>query len=270
MTLSAFHTHCTFCDGKNTAEEMVLRAIELGCPEIGFSCHAHMSFDNDWCLSGENIIKYKNEIERLKCKYSDRIKIYLGIEQDYFSDTSTDGYDYVIGSVHFVLKNGNYIPLDLDPDDQKRAIKELYLGDANALVEDYYKTVADIYNKTGCNIVGHIDLITKFDEKEKIHDTKSPRYCKAVLGAVDELLKCPVTFEVNTGAISRGYRTTPYPEGFILDYIGEKKGSLVISSDTHSKDTILFGMEEAEKHLQAKGYAYFTSMEEILKNNLKN
>ena len=35
------HTHCTFCDGKNTAEEMVLRAIEEGSPEIGFTSHSY-------------------------------------------------------------------------------------------------------------------------------------------------------------------------------------------------------------------------------------
>ena len=39
MIPSNYHTHTCFCDGKNTPEEMVLEAIRLGCPEIGFSGH---------------------------------------------------------------------------------------------------------------------------------------------------------------------------------------------------------------------------------------
>lgn len=265
MTLSPFHTHTVFCDGANTAEEMVRRAIELGCPEIGFSCHAPMNFEADWCMTKEGVKEYKKEIARLKEKYSNEIKIYLGIEQDYFSPDDTEGYDYVIGSVHYVYKDGNYISLDISSNTLKTAIKELYNSDPLALAKDYYKTVSDIYNKTKCNIVGHIDLITKFDEKEKIFDTKSDEYKKAVLNAVDELIDKPVTFEVNTGAISRGYRTTPYPEDFILDYIADNNGRFIITPDTHSVDTLLFGMREAEDTLKSKGYSYFTSMKEILK-----
>ena len=35
MRYSNFHTHTTFCDGKNTAEEMVRAAITAGCPALG-------------------------------------------------------------------------------------------------------------------------------------------------------------------------------------------------------------------------------------------
>ncbi|MBQ7897424.1 MAG: histidinol-phosphatase [Clostridia bacterium] len=265
MTLSAFHTHASFCHGANTAEEMVKKALSLGCPEIGFSCHSYMDVENDWCMTRDGTLKYKAEIERLKKEYSDRIKVYLGIEQDYFSPAFPEGYDYVIGSVHFVSKNGVLIPLDISAGDLKKAINELYDGDALALAEDYYETVSDVYNKTGCNIVGHIDLITKFEEKEKIFDTSSERYRRAALTAVDALMKKPVVFEINTGAISRGYRTSPYPEDFILDYIGEREGTFVISPDAHSTDTLLFGMKEAQELIKAKGYRYFLSMEEIVK-----
>ena len=49
-----YHVHTTFCDGKNTAEEMVKAAIALGMDEIGFSSHAHQPFDFDYCMSKEN------------------------------------------------------------------------------------------------------------------------------------------------------------------------------------------------------------------------
>ena len=40
------HIHTTFCDGKNSAEEMVLAAIDRGLKTIGFSSHSYLPFDN--------------------------------------------------------------------------------------------------------------------------------------------------------------------------------------------------------------------------------
>lgn len=39
--LANFHTHSTFCDGKNTPEEIVLAALEKGFVSIGFSSHGY-------------------------------------------------------------------------------------------------------------------------------------------------------------------------------------------------------------------------------------
>ena len=117
-----FHTHCQFCDGKNTAEEMVLAAIEKGFDVLGFSSHCihplnpdfYKPFDHIWHIPAENIKAYTQEIRRLKEKYSDKIKIYLGFEADYFESAiygtaipSKSNYeefspDYLIGAVHFL------------------------------------------------------------------------------------------------------------------------------------------------------------------------
>ena len=110
--LSSYHTHSKYSDGKNTLEEMVQSAIEMGCLEIGFSDHAPMTIECEWCMNEKDVPSYKNEILALKEKYKDKIKIYVGTEQDYFS-TPASGYDYILGSVHYVYKNGEYLPVDL-------------------------------------------------------------------------------------------------------------------------------------------------------------
>ena len=52
MTLKAngmkrnLHTHSTFCDGKNTPEEMVRAAIAKGFDAIGFSSHFSLPEDD--------------------------------------------------------------------------------------------------------------------------------------------------------------------------------------------------------------------------------
>ncbi|MBQ7225954.1 MAG: histidinol-phosphatase [Clostridia bacterium] len=263
MILSSYHTHSKYSDGKNTLEEMVLSAIEKGCAEIGFSDHAPMMFDCDWSAKAEEIENYKREILDLREKYKGKIKIFLGIEQDYYS-VPAGGYDYIIGSVHFVYKDGEYIPVDISANEVKAYVDRLYGGDAYAYCEDYFKLVKEIYAKTGCNIIGHFDLVTKFNERLPMVDINHPRYVAAVDGALSTLLKAPAIFEVNTGAISRGYRTTPYPDDRTMGIIAKSGKPFVITSDTHNIETVTFGFDKEMERLNQKGYKYITSLEEII------
>ena len=263
MSLSSYHTHSKYSDGKNTLEEMVQSAIEKGCKEIGFSDHAPMIFDCGWSMRQEQVESYKKEVTALKEKYKDKIKIYLGIEQDYFS-TPAEGYDYIIGSVHFILKDGEYLPNDLSADAMKEFVDRCYGGDVYAYCEDYFKLVKDVYNKTKCQIIGHFDLVTKFNEVLPMVDINHPRYKKAVEDALDTLLKTDAIFEVNIGAISRGYRTSPYPDDRTLDIIGKSGKPFVITSDTHNAETVTFNFDKEKDKLDKKDYKYIKSLEEII------
>lgn len=238
MIKKNFHTHCTFCDGKNTAEEMVLAAIDAGLETLGFSSHSYTFFDESYCIKKNEQDKYIAEIHRLKEKYNDKIEILCGIEQDYYSEESTDKFDYSIGSVHYLKFDDEYVPVDEGSDKHIYAINKFLNGDTLAFAELYFETVADVVNKTNCDIIGHFDLISKFREKQPIFDETSPRYINAWKKALDKLIPTGVPFEINTGAISRGVRTTPYPTPEMIDYIKSKGGKLIMSSDTHSKDSV--------------------------------
>lgn len=74
------------------------------------------------------------------------------------------------------------------------------------------------------------------------------------MGALEKLLKRDVIFEINTGAISRGYRTSPYPAPFLLRAIREKGGRVCITSDSHSARTVLFAFDAAEALARACGF----------------
>ena len=135
----------------------------------------------------------------------------------------------MIGSVHYILKDGVYLTVDWTREQQEEDVKIYYGGDFYAYAEDYYKIVADIYRKTKCDIVGHFDLITKFNQDDALFDTKDERYRNAALAAVRALLKTPDAFEINTGAIARGLRTEPYPAKFILDEIYREGGEVLLT-----------------------------------------
>ena len=247
------HSHTTYCDGANSAEEMVLAAIEKGFDVFGFSGHSYLKFDDTWCMSKENTEKYYEEIHALKEKYKDKITILCGIEQDYMSNTPVDQYDYVIGSVHVIPKNGEYISVDYSAESLIDNINKHYDGDALALAEDYYDMVSNLHKKTKCHIVGHFDLITKFNEQTPIFDTSHPRYKQASEKALIKLVEAGLIFEANTGAISRGYRTTPYPSKDLLLKIRELGGKVIISSDTHSVHTVDAGYDDASFMLKSLG-----------------
>lgn len=74
------HTHTTFCDGKNSPEEMVLSAISKGFSVLGFSGHGYTSYDLSYCM--KDMGGYISTVNMLKEKYKDKIEIYLGVEED--------------------------------------------------------------------------------------------------------------------------------------------------------------------------------------------
>ena len=354
------HMHTTYCDGKDSAEAMVISAIENGLAFAGISGHSFTPHDQSYCMSREGTQRYIEELIGLKQKYAGSITLLLGTELDRYADIDLSPYDYYIGSVHYIfsekgrkkrdeilarhaggavlgaaneeiaasdaeletlIKYEDWSPVDDYAEDLcKFAFR--YEGVAShetdaALLEDnstsseagpvslgndparrtskmldvaklYFDTVGGIISATDCDIIGHFDLLTKFTEGwgfgpggnvinktrcgaaefvSDLFDTSDERYVAAWKKAIDRIfddceeryrngyrnrleklgvLKAgnkPV-FEINTGAISKGYRTLPYPAADQIEYIKSKGGVLILSSDSHAAGTICSGFEE--------------------------
>ena len=237
------HVHSVFSDGKDTAEEMVLAALSLGLDCVGLSEHAHAESDN-CAMTPEATAAYRAETARLKEKYAGRIQVLCGIELDYYSDDCLE-YDYSIGSVHSIrMPDGHYLCVDWTEDRLKADADRYFGGDWMALAEAYFETESRIVEKTNCDIIGHFDLLTKFNEGDRLFDTGSLRYRRAWQEAADILLKTGKVFEINTGAMSRGYRSDPYPSQEIREYIRQRGGKMILSSDSHRKETIAYRFED--------------------------
>lgn len=243
MYYANYHTHTCFCDGRDTPEQLVQEAIRLGCPALGFSGHSYTPYEAAW-MPKERILPYQAEIRRLQAVYSGQIRILLGIEQDYYSDEATDAYEYVIGAVHNLRRGGEYRPLDYTRDRLITTVNDWFGGDWYALAEEYYALVGDLYEKTHCRVIAHFDLIEKFNEAGDLFDRTHPRYRAAALAALDRLKDAPVIFEVNTGAIARGYRTTPYPDPFLLQAMQDAGVRLMLNSDCHDRRFLLCGFDQ--------------------------
>ena len=250
---SYFHVHSTFSDGADEPETIIERAIDMGMERLGFSEHSYAPHFPEHTLDVEMQKKYIARISRLKEKYKGRIELFCGIELEYCQPTAAEGFDYVIGSAHYFPFDGDLCVVDHTPELIFEFAGRHFGGDTLRVAEEYFRTVADIYNKTKCDIIGHFDLVSKFNEKYHLFDTQSDRYRAAWQAAADELLKCGVPFEINTGAISRGYTSVPYPAPEICRYLTENGAQFVLSSDSHSKDSLCFAFDEWGEKYAALG-----------------
>lgn len=249
------HTHTRYCDGANTIEEIILKAIELEFGSIGFSGHCYMYFKPKSCaMNQENTLKYKKEVFELKKKYQGIIEVYCGLEFERYADVDVLDYDYVIGSAHYLLEQGEYLGVDSSLEQTKNIIEKYFHGDGLRFARAYYETLAELPKCVKMNIVGHFDLITKFFEKEELFDTDSAKYQGYALDALHSVAKACQVFEVNTGAISRGYRTTPYPAPFIMKELKRLGCNVILTSDCHNKNYLNCEFSDSLKYIKNCGF----------------
>lgn len=250
--MTDLHIHTVYCDGEDKPEDIVKEAIGMGMKRIGFSAHSYTDFDKSYCMEKEDYDAYKSEINFLKEKYSSKIKILCGIEQDLYSDMPYDDFDYVIGSVHYIKCNSEYISVDETEEILLSAAQKYFGGDMLALAEEYFAAVSELPNDI--SIIGHFDLISKFNENNRLFSETDERYITSCRKAIDRLTALNIPFEVNTGAVSRGYRSSAYPSRKQLEYIKEKGGTVILSSDSHTKKTLCFGFDKERERLSRLGF----------------
>ncbi len=248
------HTHTTFCDGKNTPEEMVQEAIRRGFDSLGFSMHSYVPYSGIGSI--EAIERYKTEILRLKSAYQDRLKIFLGIEYDILSTHSCDGFAYTIASTHCKEHRGEWFDFDGSLEHTRYVIDTLFDGDSMAFAKCYYEAVASIPQYGDFDIIGHFDLMTKNNEKMGYLDTTSREYLHCAFETIHALKGKIPLFEVNTGGVGRGYRSTPYPQMEILKEFRNCGFGAVISSDCHNKDFLDCNFADAEQMLESAGFTH--------------
>lgn len=265
MDLFNYHMHNHYCDGKGEPEDFVKRAIELGFKAIGFSSHAPVAIPNEWTMKQEVLSKYVEEIMGLKEKYKDKIEIYLGLEIDYIKDVIGPGdevyktipLDYCIGSVHFmpIKDTGEYLTVDYTEAELRNIIENGYDGDSYKFVEAYYGFIREMAEGSKPNIVGHLDLIKKFNKNNLFFREDDPRYVKQIEKTLKVIKENDLIVEVNTGGVTRGYISEYYPSEWIIKRCKELDIPVNINSDAHVVDNLAGCFREAADQLKQNGIA---------------
>ena len=249
------HTHTRYVDGKDTAEELVLFAIEKGFDSLGFSEHSNMQYSTyPHQLTADRAMLYRKEIRALKEKYRGQIDLFCGLEFDFYSEDDTEDYDYLIGSVHYLSCPTGIFTFDYGLDETREFINRHFGGDGLAFAKRYFETVARLPERRGFDILGHFDLITKNNDAGGFFDPTAKEYLDLGLETVHALKGKIPLFEVNTGAIARGYKKAPYPDTVFLHEFKACGFGAVITSDCHNKDYLDQSFDEARALLSKVGF----------------
>lgn len=254
MFFQNLHAHSTYDDGKSTLREMILASREAGLTSVGISMHAPMNYDCSWDVKRSRVAEYMAEMAALRAEFADQIEVFTGIEWDVLSDIDLTPFDYAIGSVHHMVVENPPPCVDDSLETTQRVIAQYYGGDPDAMAEAYFVQYDAVAAQPMAQIVGHLDLLTKMDEQEHIFRTSSPRYRKAVLDAMEKPVKAGKIFEINTGAISRGCRTLPYPHERWLNALREMGGKITLSADAHHVSGVACAYEQAEALAKKCGF----------------
>jgi len=266
MILTNYHTHCTFCDGRAEAEEVVQAAIQKGFQALGFSSHAPVPFETDWTMKEENLVPYINRIRELKTRYRDQIEIYLGMEIDYIPGLMGPSsprfeklpLDYTIGSVHCIKSSetGEYLTVDGPLEEFEEILANTFDGNVQALVGHYHQLMKQMLTEHRPDIVGHFDLY-KTKNKDNVRFDEELQWHRDI---VEESLKIiaekGVIVEINTGGYARGKTSSIYPSPWILDMALGYEIPVMVNSDAHTPDSLDTLLVESFTLLKEIGYKH--------------
>lgn len=253
MKYSNPHTHTVFCDGKNTPEEMLAAAERFGFASLGFSGHAPQPKDVANGFGIQNEDEYIAAVRALQSA-SKKVRVHQGLEVDLYAYCKREEYDYILGAVHYIYGGGEYHAVDHSAAQNRRCAVEVFGGDTVKMAKAYYDNVAAVIEMLKPDIVAHFDVMTKFIDCGSPIDMEHPEYRRIAKDVLKLAIENDALIEVNTGGMARGYRTTPYPDDFILRTCREMGGRVILGSDCHNADLLNYGFDAALEHIRAAGF----------------
>ena len=125
-----------------------------------------------------------------------------------------------------------------------------------AYAKVYFETYVDSVQRLKPEILGHFDLLTKFN----VFVESGPAYQKAALDALTASLNVSPLIEMNTGAMSRKAKDSPYPAPFLLKEILNQGGHIILNSDSHDLNHLDFYFDESIEILRSVGYKHIVQL----------
>ena len=255
------HTHADFCDGTQSLEEMIEAAIENDYITLGFSSHSPLPFANDYAMTPKAERAYLDAMDDMKERYREEIELLTGLEWDLDTPEGFvpfERYDYIIGSVHQLHRGGTDYAVDESRESLERCIEEGFSGDASAMVEAYYKAVVKNALRPRVDIVGHVDLLRKYNDTDAYFDETDASYRDVALSAVKEIVAArpDVVFEVNFGGMKRAGLLTPYPDRFLMEALCRLGAKITLQADAHAATALSEGWQEAITYAKDAGFTH--------------
>ena len=133
-------------------------------------------------------------------------------------------------------------------------VNKWFDGDGMAFVREYFNQLMQMPKYGKFDILGHFDLVSKHVETTNLFDYDSDEYVRLGAQAAEELAPHIKLFEVNTGAMARGYRTMPYPSPRLTKVLKDLGYGVVITSDCHDAEKLDCGYALSRQYLASLGF----------------
>ena len=273
-----YHVHTEYSDDSvYPMEAVVTDAIRMGMEEICFTDHVDYGIKRDWdkprgilyrrggpgipgsvLLANVDYPKYVRQIGELQQKYGKEITIRMGLEfgiqkhriEQYRELYSRYSYDFIILSIH-QAEDKEFWTQDFQQGRTQQEYNEAYYREMLSVVRNYHDY----------SVLGHMDLITRYDKAGLYPFEK-------VQPVVTEILKIVIAegkgIEINTSSHRYGLSDLT-PSRDILRLYRDLGGKIVtIGSDSHKPEQLGTYIEESKEELRKLGFTQFCTYEKMV------
>ena len=247
--MNHYHTHtyrCLHAFGKE--EDYVQEAVAHKMEELGFSDHGPFPHhDYGLRMQYTELDDYLQTIDRLREQYRDRIRLYKGLEIEYYRESlpyyreliDQRGLDYLaLGAHSFVDAKGHF--------------KNIFFASGTEDFLTYADNVCEAM-RTGCfRFVAHPDL---FFLNDFPMDDNTEEACRRIITCAQEQ---NMILEYNANGYRRARRMCcdglrhPYPHRYFWQKVAQTDLRVIVGSDCHTPqqvcdDTMRFAYKEVQR-----------------------
>lgn len=250
-----YHVHTSYSDDSQCPmETMVQKALAVGLDEIAFTEHVDYGVKTDMnCRYAE----YFKEAEVLRRKYKDRITIKTGIEFGVQTHTTAlFERDFEAWPFDFVILSNHQVG------DREFWDYEFQQGKSQAeFHRAYYEAIYEVVQKyKNYSVLGHLDMIKRYDEYGSYPDDRIMEYVEKILGRV---IADGKGIEVNTSSFQYGLPDLT-PSRAILECYFRLGGKIItIGSDSHEPAHLGGHIDEVKQVLKKIGFSEFCTFERM-------
>lgn len=253
--LADYHMHTNYSnDSSYDMEKAVLQAIKMNLDEICFTEHS------DYGTMGDYVVDYEAYYQgylRMKEKYQDQINMKFGCEfgvqrhtiEAFQKDFQKYPFDFIILSNHQI----DDIEFWTYQYQEGKTQEEYNLG--------YYQAIDDVISQfDDYSVLGHLDMIKRYDKLGSYPDKKVEKIIKKILKHVIDHHK---GIEVNTSCFRYGLDDFT-PSRQILKWYYELGGKIItIGSDTHEEEHVGCQIQYVHDELKSIGFQEFCTFEKM-------
>ena len=224
--LANYHTHTVRCHHAiGTEREYIEEAISAGLTTIGFSDHCPYLYpegkSSNMRMTFDEISGYFETLRALAKEYSDKIKVLIGFECEYFEDTFENTMkliksympDYLILGQHFIGKEWEQC-FSTAPSYDPGLLKEYADEVIKAINTGYFSYIAhpDVYNY----------------KPDDVYCEEMSRICK-------EAKRLNIPLEINLLGLRTGRN---YPDRRFWKIAGEIGNTAILGCDAHAPQMV--------------------------------